>query len=127
MQSSNIVAGPYLFIDKNNSFNQKTVCIFDNPWTLNTRTYFNGQIKRTDTQKMPDFETTIVKLQSAKVFYEADGYQDKGIGNASKGVAPPLSSFPKAWDNISSVPKVAVAIPTHTFGGPFRYKKQKNV
>ena len=74
MQSSNIVAGPYLFVNENDTRNQKTVCIFDNPWQLNTRTYFNGQVQKTDRQTMPDFETAIVKLQSAKVFNEAEGF-----------------------------------------------------
>ena len=37
---------------------------------------------------MPDFETAIVKLRSSQVLYEAEGYDSKGIGNASKGHAP---------------------------------------
>ena len=34
---------------------------------------------------MPDFETAIVKLRSASVLYGAEGFEDKGIGNATQG------------------------------------------
>ena len=37
---------------------------------------------------MPDFETAIVKLRSSQVLYEAEGFENKGIGNATNGSAP---------------------------------------
>ena len=37
---------------------------------------------------MPDFETAIVKLRSAQVLTEAEGFEYKGIGNANNGYAP---------------------------------------
>ena len=40
---------------------------------------------------MPDFETAIVKLRAAKLFLESDGYEDRGIGNATQGQAPAVN------------------------------------
>ena len=86
--SRNLVAGPYLYVNKHDTRMQRTICIFDNPWSLNIRTYFNGQQKNEDKQNMPDFETAIVRLKSSGVFYKAEGYTAKGIGNATAGSAP---------------------------------------
>ena len=88
MSNSSIVAGPFLFVDKVNTSNQRTICILDQPWRLNIREYVDGTIKNNDKQVMPDFETALVRLRTNSVLYEASGYEAIGIGNATKGKAP---------------------------------------
>ena len=91
---TNLVAGPYLFVDKFDSRIQKTICVLENPWKLSIRDYNEGRQIKEEIKLVPDFETAIVRLQSSRILYETEGLIDKGIANATKGEAPKVQSQP---------------------------------
>ena len=85
-----IIAGPYRYVNKADSRKQKTVCVWENPTKLETREYFEGredQSKRVTIQ-VEDLTLALVRLTSQQVLLENDGFQNQGIGNATKGEAP---------------------------------------
>ena len=86
-----IVGGPYLFVNKDDTRKQRTVCIQNMPCAISVRHYESGDVVKRDENLMVDLETAFVRLITMTEMFNLEGYEAKGIANASKGEAPKVA------------------------------------
>ena len=91
-----IVGGPYLFVNKDDTRKQRTVCIQNMPCAISIRHYESGSETKRDENLMVDLETAFVRLITITDLYNLEGYEAKGIGRASRGEAPKVGPQPQA-------------------------------
>lgn len=95
MSDYSVLAGPIRFVNKNDSREQRTSAITERTgsdgsktYALHTRFYKEGKEEKRATQLVEDLNTALIRFSTNNELYIAEGFENKGIGNATKGEAP---------------------------------------
>lgn len=95
MSDYTVLAGPIRFVNKKDTREQRTQAITERTgpdgaktYALHTRYYREGREEKRATQIVEDLNTALIRFQTNNDLYEVEGFENKGVGNATRGEAP---------------------------------------
>lgn len=91
-----VFSGPYLFGNQSDPSEQKTICILENPWQIQLRTYKNRveQVKDRVNYAVEDLNTALIRLTSHTLMLKTVGWTDFGLSNARTSVQSQTATAP---------------------------------
>ena len=91
-----VFSGPYLFGNQSDPLEQKTICILENPWQIQLRTYKNRveQVKDRVNYAVEDLNTALIRLTSHTLMLKTVGWTDFGLSNARISVQSQTATAP---------------------------------
>ena len=95
MSDYTVLAGPIRFVNRQDSREQRTQAITERStpggaktYALHIRYYKEGREEKRATLIMEDLSTALIRFQTNNDLFGVEGFDNKGIGNATRGDAP---------------------------------------
>ena len=119
MSDYTVLAGPIKFVNKQDSREQRTQAITEKTdadgkktYALHIRFYRDGREEKRATQIVEDLNTALIRFQTNSELYQVEGFENKGVGNATKGEAPkPNLIAPIILQNPQVLSQITTQIP----------------